>query len=222
MPSNSAASAALHVEVVVERRLESGADPVDRAPGQRGVVGAVLAVRGERRQQGVDPGHRGAGGGERLVGEVERRPVVDRDQRVAQGARPRSRPRSARRPERCCRSTWPSSRRPSGGGRSAARSARTAGRWRPRTGRSRPRGAGTRGRPAGVDVERGPEVGHAHRGALDVPARPPLPDRGRPRRLAGLGTLPQREVADVVLAVLVGLDPLAHSHRLGSRRASRP
>ena len=61
---------------------------------------------------------------------------------------------------------------------------------------------------AGVDVERRPEVGHAHRRAFDVPARPPRADGGLPRRLAGLRALPQREVADVVLAVLVGLDPL--------------
>ena len=62
---------------------------------------------------------------------------------------------------------------------------------------------------AGVDVERLAEVAHAHRGALDVPARAPGPDRGLPRRLVRLGALPEREVADVVLAVLVGLDPLA-------------
>ena len=54
-----------------------------------------------------------------------------------------------------------------------------------------------------------PEVLHRHRRALDVPARPARPDRGVPRRLAGLRALPEREVADVVLAVLVGLDPLA-------------
>ena len=36
-----------------------------------------------------------------------------------------------------------------------------------------------------------------------------------PRRLAGLGALPEREVADVVLAVLVGLDPLADLQLLG-------
>ena len=68
---------------------------------------------------------------------------------------------------------------------------------------------------AGVDVERRSEVGHAHRRAFDVPARPARPDRGLPGRLAGLGALPQREVADVVLAVLVGLDPLPHPEPLG-------
>ena len=36
----------------------------------------------------------------------------------------------------------------------------------------------------------------------------PGPDRGLERRLAGFGALPEGEVADVVLAVLVGLDPL--------------
>ena len=64
----------------------------------------------------------------------------------------------------------------------------------------------------GVDVERGPEVGHAHRGALDVPAGPSRADGRVPGRLAGLGALPQREVPDIVLAVLVRLDPLPHPH----------
>ena len=68
---------------------------------------------------------------------------------------------------------------------------------------------------AGVDVERWPEVGHAHRGALDVPAGPPLADGRRPRRLTGLRPLPQREVADVVLGVLVGLDAFADAKLLG-------
>ena len=58
------------------------------------------------------------------------------------------------------------------------------------------------------------EVLHPHRRALDVPARPAGPDRGVPRRLAGLRALPEREVADVVLAVLVGLDPLADAQLL--------
>ena len=68
---------------------------------------------------------------------------------------------------------------------------------------------------AGVDVERRAEVGHAHRRALDVPARlDPSPIAGRPDRLTRLRPLPQGEVADVVLAVLVGLDPLADAQRL--------
>ena len=40
----------------------------------------------------------------------------------------------------------------------------------------------------------------------------PGPDGRVPARLAGLGALPEGEVADVVLAVLVGLDPLPHPH----------
>ena len=67
----------------------------------------------------------------------------------------------------------------------------------------------------GVDVERRPEVLHAHRRALDMPARPARADRRLEARLAGLGTLPDGEVADVVLGVLVGLDPLAHPELLG-------
>src|SRR6478609_2986475 len=62
----------------------------------------------------------------------------------------------------------------------------------------------------GMDVERRAEVGHAHRRAFDVPARPARPDRGLPGWLAWFGCLPEREVADVVLAVLVGLDPLPY------------
>ena len=42
----------------------------------------------------------------------------------------------------------------------------------------------------------------------------PGPDRRLPRRLAGLRALPEREVADVVLGVLVGLDALADPHLL--------
>ena len=67
----------------------------------------------------------------------------------------------------------------------------------------------------GVDIERRPEVGHAHRRAFDVPAGAAGPDRRLPRRLAGLGPLPQGEVPDVVLAVFVGLDPLPDPQPLG-------
>ena len=51
----------------------------------------------------------------------------------------------------------------------------------PRSGRSRPRGAGrSRSTAAGMDVEDGPEVRHAHRRALDVPAGSPGADRRYP------------------------------------------
>ena len=50
----------------------------------------------------------------------------------------------------------------------------------------------------------------------------PAPMRVVPRRLAGLWPLPEREVADVVLGVLVGLDPLADPSWSGSSRARRP
>src|ERR671937_2130337 len=53
-----------------------------------------------------------------------------------------------------------------------------------------------------VDVEGVAEVAHRHRGALDVPPRTPGPPRTRPRRLVGLGRLPQREVARVSLALI--------------------
>src|SRR6266478_2650057 len=57
---------------------------------------------------------------------------------------------------------------------------------------------------AAVDVERLAEIAHGHRRALDVPARPPRAPWTRPRRLVGLGHLPQREVAGVTLALVDG------------------
>src|SRR6266550_2523438 len=57
-------------------------------------------------------------------------------------------------------------------------------------------------------------MSHRHRRALDVPAGPARPDRGLPDWFAGLRGLPEREVADVVLGVLVGLDALADPHLL--------
>ena len=58
---------------------------------------------------------------------------------------------------------------------------------------------------AGVDVERLAEVLRAHRGALDVPAGAAGAPRGVPLHVAVVlvPRLPQREVADVVLGVLV-------------------
>ena len=55
---------------------------------------------------------------------------------------------------------------------------------------------------AAVDVERKPQVLARHGRALDVPARTPLAPGGIPRRLAGLGRLPQGEVERVALARL--------------------
>ena len=60
--------------------------------------------------------------------------------------------------------------------------------------------------PAAVDVEGLAEVPLRHRRALEVPARPAAAERGVPGgrlRLAGLGGLPQREVAGVALGVVV-------------------
>src|SRR4051794_22329836 len=61
---------------------------------------------------------------------------------------------------------------------------------------------------AGVNVEARAEVFHAHRRALDMPAGSPRADLRVPARLALARSLPDREVAYVVLAVLVGLDSL--------------
>src|SRR6185369_15134806 len=68
---------------------------------------------------------------------------------------------------------------------------------------------------ARVDVERRPEMLHRHRRALDVPARATRADRGVPGWLARLRALPEGEVADVVLGVLVGLDAFADPHLIG-------
>ena len=53
--------------------------------------------------------------------------------------------------------------------------------------------------PAAVDIERLAEMLDRHRGALDMPARPALAPRAIPRRLAGLGALPECEVAGAFL-----------------------
>src|SRR5262245_58301266 len=53
---------------------------------------------------------------------------------------------------------------------------------------------------AAVQIERGPAVLHAHRRALDVPARAAGAPGARPGGLARLRRLPQREIERVVLA----------------------
>ena len=50
----------------------------------------------------------------------------------------------------------------------------------------------------------------------------PGPIVGLPRRLARLGRLPEREIADVVLAVLVGLHPLPDPETLGIEAGQAP
>ena len=56
---------------------------------------------------------------------------------------------------------------------------------------------------AGVDVERVAEIFHGHGGAFDVPAGAAGADARLPEMLAGLGRLPQREIARVVFFILV-------------------
>ncbi len=48
-----------------------------------------------------------------------------------------------------------------------------------------------------------------------MPAWSARSNRGFPAWLAGLGSFPKGEISDVVLAVFVGLDPLADSHPFG-------
>ena len=54
--------------------------------------------------------------------------------------------------------------------------------------------------PAAVQIESLAQQVEAHHHALAVPARTALAPRRRPRRLAGLGELPQHEVGGMALA----------------------
>ena len=65
---------------------------------------------------------------------------------------------------------------------------------------------------AGVDVERIAEIFHGHRGAFDVPAGAAGADGRLPEMLAGLRRFPQREIARVVLFVLVDVHTRARLH----------
>ncbi len=58
---------------------------------------------------------------------------------------------------------------------------------------------------AGVQVERGAEILHRHRRALDVPAGTSWPERRLPMRLAGFGRFPEREIAGLFLVETVGV-----------------
>ena len=66
---------------------------------------------------------------------------------------------------------------------------------------------------AAVDIDLLAEVLQRHRRALDVPAGAALAPRAVPRRLAGLGALPEREVGGVLL-LLAGLDARAGEQRI--------
>ncbi len=210
--SKSAASAGEMLRSSSSDRLEGRAGALQQHR-QRRVVRAVGAVRGQRRQQRVQSIDRRARRLERFVAERERHAVVGGNAGPAAGPARRRRGPTRRRRRRCCPSTWPSSGRPSGGGRSGASRPRTV--W--------PVAASlcaisswwcgkTRSTPPVWMSKRRPEVGHAHGRALDVPARPARSDGRVPARLVGLGAFPEREVADVVLAVLVRLDALADPH----------
>ena len=65
---------------------------------------------------------------------------------------------------------------------------------------------------AGVQVEAFPQHFHGHDGALDMPARAAGADDRVPGSLAGLGRLPQSEVAGAVFVVFVEIHPRAVFH----------
>ena len=137
---------------------------------------------------------------------------MGREQRVAQGPRRDARREQVGDPGDVARRTSPSCGRPSGGGRSGARSARTASRSPPRTGRSRPRGAGRPG-PRRRCGRRTTPRGSAWTSPSTRGASPGARARSpSPRRARRPGALPEHEVADVVLRVLVGRDALADAH----------
>src|SRR5450755_730614 len=64
---------------------------------------------------------------------------------------------------------------------------------------------------AAVDVETLTEQRHAHRRAFDVPSGMTAADARVPADLVGTDRLPECEVADVLLGVVVGVDPAAGS-----------
>jgi hypothetical protein len=70
--------------------------------------------------------------------------------------------------------------------------------------------------PAAVQVEALAQQVEAHHHALGVPAGPPVTPGRRPRRLAGLGQLPQHEVGRVPLAARADHLSLAAAERMSS------
>ena len=208
------------VEVVVERGLEGGPCSVQEI-AQRRIVGTVLAVgaqRGERRVEPVD------GRGRRREGLVrvgDPHPVVDRDEGVPEraGGDARARARSATRamlpvdlaifaPPIWRWAQWSQVR--TNVTPVAASLWAISSSWCGKM-RSTP--------PVWMsnDWPRAAMLMAEH--SMCQPGRPgpmAVSQDGSP----GFGALPQREVADVVLAVLVGLDPLADP-QVGRRRAGR-
>ena len=67
---------------------------------------------------------------------------------------------------------------------------------------------------AGVNVERLAEILHGHGGAFDVPAGTARADGCLPKKFAGLGSLPEGEIAGVVFFIAVGI---ARARRLSYR-----
>src|ERR1700736_5832921 len=62
---------------------------------------------------------------------------------------------------------------------------------------------------AGMNVERLPQVLHAHRGAFDVPAGPSRTERRLPGLLLGFARLPEGEVPRIILSVFIDINPRA-------------
>src|SRR5215813_9720693 len=74
---------------------------------------------------------------------------------------------------------------------------------------------------AAMDVKRLAELGIAHRGALDVPARTTTPPWAVPARNIRARRLPQHEVAGILL-VGCHLDPGASNHVSPAAPRQRP
>ena len=214
--SKTAARRSRDVQVVVECRAERLAGRVERV-GERRVVGRLLDVRGERGDQAASSRSSAAAAAASDSSEWLRPgPVVDGDR--VRGAAP-----AARRPARAAPPTramfpvdlailappiwrWAQcSQVPTNGWPVAASLWAISSSWCGKM-RSTP--------PVWMSNDGPRWVMLIAEHSMCQPGRPG-PIGGLPRRLARLGALPQREVADVVLAVLVGLDPLPHPQSVG-------
>ena len=200
------------MQVVVHRRLERGAGHAPGRPPRRGHRPAPRGSTSSAARHVDSRSTADAARGQRLVAELQGRPVVGRQQRVAQSPGATSPPRRSRPGARACPSRLAIFSPPIWRWAQCSQVRTNRCRWRPPTGRSRPRGAGRSGRRRRCGCRSsGPgSVMLIAEHSMCQPGRP-APIAVVPARLARPGALPEREVAHVVLAVLVGLDALAYA-----------